>query len=681
MKNAFIGAGAMLFASLGLFLLAFYWFPSIFSRAASPNGRDTALPRLIQHAIVVDPQITQITATSSAMIDVLIYMDKPSIPQPNLRTSRIGKNTLRTQYVNKLRELTTKTQQLVRASFSTAEKTRHITISQTFFVDNVFLARIDATGLAALMRTPGIRQIIPNRTIILDPGTRAAATVPEWNLDKIEVPKVWNELGLTGNGITIANIDTGVQWDHPALKTKYRGWNGTLASHDYNWYDPSNTSPLVPLDNTGHGTHTMGIMVGSDETHTIGVAPNAQWIAVKGCVNNSCSQSDLLAAGQWILAPTKTDGTNPDPSKAPDVVNNSWGGTRCQNWFSGVVDSWNAAGIFSVFAAGNEGPNSNTVGSPADYESVLSVGSVDSSNVVATLSSRGPSCATFGERIKPELVAPGVSILSSIPYDGYLALSGTSMAAPHIAGVAALLLQSQPSRTPYEIGYILQHSTLDLGSTGMDNAYGMGLINAYTALTLNPTVIPTPTPTPLPPSLQVTSPNGGEIVQFGQTVPITWSSTGIATVYINLIDAVNNTSRIIAMSIPNSNRYDWTISFPVGTYTSKYKIEIESFINGGNTRIYDQSDSSFTILGIPTPTPQPSPTKRPTPTLSPSPTPTITPTPTKRPTPTPTPVQNYCSGPDGSSCTYTSCPVCTTRICPQQACTIKPGTCFHNLCR
>ena len=130
--------------------------------------------------------------------------------------------------------------------------------------------------------------------------------------------------------MTVASIDTGVDYSHPALAGKYRGRHADgSVDNDYNWFDPSHVcSTAAPCDNVGHGTHTMGTMVGGqipDGADQIGVAPGATWIAAKGCASSSCSRAALLAAGQWIVAPTDLSGRNPRPDLAPDVVNNSWG--------------------------------------------------------------------------------------------------------------------------------------------------------------------------------------------------------------------------------------------------------------------------------------------------------------------------------------------------------------------
>ena len=161
------------------------------------------------------------------------------------------------------------------------------------------------------------------------------------------------KLGDKGAGTVVANIDTGVQYNHPALVNQYRGnLGGGNFDHNYNWWDPSHVcSNNTPCDNVGHGSHTMGTMVGLDG------APAAKWIAAKGCETNSCSDTALTSSAQFVTAPTDLNGNNPDPSKRPDVVNNSWSGGGGNSWYQAYVTAWVAAGIFPQFANGNSAPS------------------------------------------------------------------------------------------------------------------------------------------------------------------------------------------------------------------------------------------------------------------------------------------------------------------------------------
>jgi subtilisin family serine protease len=233
---------------------------------------------------------------------------------------------------------------------------------------------------------------------------------------------------------------------------QYRGNNGNgTFTHDYNWFDPSRVCgnpSLAPCDNNQHGSHTMGTMVGDDGgSNQVGVAPAAKWMAAKGCETNSCSDSALIGSAQFIACPTKTDGTAPDCTKSPDVVNNSWGGGGHDPWYVQYVQAWRAAGIIPVFSAGNNGSGCNSMGSPGDYPNVIGIGATSISDVLASFSSKGPG--QFNRALKPDFVAPGDNVRSSTNTSdtSYGLLSGTSMAAPHMVGSIALYLSAHPGAT------------------------------------------------------------------------------------------------------------------------------------------------------------------------------------------------------------------------------------------
>jgi subtilisin family serine protease len=284
----------------------------------------------------------------------------------------------------------------------------------------------------------------------------------EANIAHVNTPQVW-DLGYNGAGITVASIDTGVRYTHQALVMQYRGnLGGGVFNHNYNWWDPVGDTNS-PADTHGHGTHTVGIMVGDDGgSNQIGMAPGADWMACRGCANSSCASKDLLVCGQFLVAPWDLTNINPNPDYRPQVVNNSWG--NCDQiynpWYQGVVDSWQAAGIYPVFANGNAGncgydspPGLNTVGNPARYGNVTGVGSSGKSDgQYAAYSAWGPTdkLDTVNPNgyptIKPQVVAPGVGIRSSYMRsdDDYFSMTGTSMSAPHVAGLVALMWQAAP---------------------------------------------------------------------------------------------------------------------------------------------------------------------------------------------------------------------------------------------
>jgi uncharacterized repeat protein (TIGR01451 family) len=338
----------------------------------------------------------------------------------------------------------------------------------TFWIDNIIVVESsDRATLEGLMTFSEIQSLRALRTMsLIEPmagQNRVSPTSVEDNLSHIRADQVW-ETGIDGAGVVVANIDTGVRYTHETLMPHYRGnLGGGAFDHDYNWLSPAD-SDAVPTDEHGHGTHTMGTMIGDDDgTNQIGMAPGAEWIACDGCAGGGCPGAALLTCAQWIAAPYPIgDPGAADADKRPQVVNNSWGdcGTSYSGWFQASVDSWVAAGIYPVFSNGNASncsysypPGLNTVGNPARYANVTGVGSTGLNNgEYATHSNWGPTDRedTLNPRgfpyLKPQVVAPGVNIRSS--YGGsdssYAALSGTSMSAPHVAGLVALMWQAAP---------------------------------------------------------------------------------------------------------------------------------------------------------------------------------------------------------------------------------------------
>lgn len=373
----------------------------------------------------------------------------------------------------------------------------------SYWLTNVLVVEGDAKLAAKLAKLEGVSAVRAPKVFPLVKPVKTAAAIlaaagdPEWGVAKINAPDAWAD-GILGQGIVVANVDTGVDYLHPALVNQYRGSNGDgTFSHDYSWWDPTSVCGDEPCDNVGHGTHTMGTMVGGDGpgpfSPDTGVAPGAQWIAAKGCEDLWCSEESLLSSGQFVLAPTDLAGANPDPAKRPDIVNNSWGGWPGDPFYQEVVQSWRAAGIIPVFSAGNDGDACGTGGSPGDYPESFSVGATDIDDQIAWFSSRGPS-PFEGKAWNPDVAAPGVNVVSSVPGGGYEAYDGTSMAAPHTAGEIALVLSARPALIgDFEgVASAVRATALDRideqcgAAPGGDpnNVYGDGRIDAAAAVAL-----------------------------------------------------------------------------------------------------------------------------------------------------------------------------------------------------
>lgn len=284
----------------------------------------------------------------------------------------------------------------------------------------------------------------------------------EWNISKVNAPYIWSS-GFSGLSMIYANADTGVQWDHPALKSQYAGWNGSTADHSYAWWDaihadisgngsnPCGFSSAAPCDDQGHGTHTTGTGIGDDGAgNQIGMAPGAKWIACRNMEQGVGRPSTYIECLQFFLAPTDLSGNNADASKRPHAVGNSYictTGELCSSHsLQASVEALRNAGVFVAASAGNSGASgcSTIAEPPALEESAITVGATTSTDSVASLSSRGPVTADGSGRRKPDLVAPGSGVRSSYPASGYSSLSGTSMASPHVAGAAVLLWSAFP---------------------------------------------------------------------------------------------------------------------------------------------------------------------------------------------------------------------------------------------
>lgn len=400
-----------------------------------------------------------------------------------------------------------------------------------FIIVNAIGVRGNLQSLLVAAESPHVARIVADTPVRADlpspdvqPHPSSLSLQPfavEWGVSNINAPAVWT-LGYTGAGIVIGGQDTGVRWDHTALKNKYRGWNGASVNHNFNWHDSIHTAPgnvcgddsPAPCDDDSHGTHTVGTVVGDDSAgNQIGVAPGAQWIACRNMDAGVGRPSTYLECFEWFLAPYPITGTvaEGDPAKAPHILNNSWGCPDFEGCITGQevisgVQAMRAAGILTVVSAGNAGPGCSSVNdAPGIYAESFSVGAYASGGSIASFSSRGPVTLDGSGRQKPDIAAPGVGVRSATngSTNSYASFSGTSMAGPHVAGAAALLWDA----APYLIGevelteWVLRLSatpTLQSQNCGADtaashpnNVWGWGKVNAFAAVSATLSLTPT----------------------------------------------------------------------------------------------------------------------------------------------------------------------------------------------
>ena len=330
---------------------------------------------------------------------------------------------------------------------------------------------------ASAAEVAAIRQLPYVKAVHADVEVRAFSATPPANITKIRADQVWSRLGTRGRGVTVAIIDTGVDYRHPALGGCLGPGCKVIGGHDFVNRDED------PMDDHKHGTHVAGIIAGESDS-ILGVAPDASLLAYKVLnQNGSGKSSDIIAAIERAADPN-SDG---DFSDHADVANLSLGGIGTpDDAMSLAIDRGTALGVVYCIAAGNSGSSFHTIASPGTARTAITVGATDVNDAVAFFSSRGPN--TKNAAMKPDVMAPGVSIVSSLPGGQYGALSGTSMATPHIAGVAALVKSVHPDWTAAQIKSAIVDNTALLSQDIMTQ--GGGRVDALAAASATATVTP-----------------------------------------------------------------------------------------------------------------------------------------------------------------------------------------------
>ncbi len=453
-------------------------------------------------------------------VSVIVYLEEAPIPEVSASLSAgAASRGLRNQIIiETLQEQQQRTQASLKHWLDQGLREGSVLGYTSYWVTNCVVVHARTEAVLAIAERADVERIEANFRVELvepifreeenqgelsGPGQRGIAE-GNWVTPGVRACRadlVWYEYGFTGAGRVIATIDTGVQGEHPAFSDSWRGVNHPVSEC---WLDVLGISPDFPFDDFGHGTHVNGIMVGNSPTtlDTVGVAWGSTWIATNAVDQDAAPEfdNDAIESFQFLMNP---DGDPMTSDDVPDVINNSWGINEddfgfdyedCDSRWWSAMDNCEAAGIVVIFAAGNEGPNAQTMRSPADRgataTNAFSVGAVEASfsefpYPIADFSSRGPSgCDVSPElRIKPELVAPGVSVYSAYTDGSYTtAFSGTSMSAPHVSGVVALLREADPHLEVDEIKQILLDTGRAIGIGDNNNTYGHGMVDAYAAL-------------------------------------------------------------------------------------------------------------------------------------------------------------------------------------------------------
>lgn len=326
-------------------------------------------------------------------------------------------------------------------------------IKSEYTIINAIAASLPENRIDVLRENPKVAYVEPDRIVQV-----TAESVP-WGVGKINAPVVWQNLNNKGTGIKVAILDTGIQYNHPDLKNNIKGGVNFVGKND------GSTNPKIWNDKYGHGTHVAGIVAatGNNGIGVVGVAPEASLYAVKVLGNSGFgSTSDVIQGIQWAA----------DNAQIASMSFSSSSPSRAEQ---DAVNAARAKGLVLIAAAGNSGDgdaSTDDVGYPARYDAVIAVAATDSSDNVASWSSDGNEVV---------VAAPGVNILSTYKGSRYATASGTSMAAPHVTGTAALMLKAGIS--PGDIQNKLQTTAIDINTAGFDVFSGYGRIDAFKALT------------------------------------------------------------------------------------------------------------------------------------------------------------------------------------------------------
>ena len=532
---------------------------------------------------------------SASWVDVLVVMRTQAdlgalvAAAPRTRSARLG------AVVRGLRNTATSDQRNILALLRSRRAQQQVAAVSPLWIANEVAVRARPAVVRELAARPDVREVRPELAIAApSPGVAQAAAPaqsapPEPNLTQVRAPDLWS-LGARGQGVVVASLDTGVDVSHPDLAGRWRA--GTNS-----WFDPNGEHPSAPVDVSGHGTQTMGVIVGGDAGgSSVGMAPDATWIAAKIFNDRgSATTTGVHRSFQWLLDP---DG-NPATADAPNVVNNSWTmfTAACNLEFQPDLSSLRAAGIVPVFAAGNSGPAPGSVLSPGNLPEALAVGGVDGGDRIDPSSSVGPSaCSTA---VDPGVVAPSVNVRTDDLYAGYVQQTGTSIAAPHVTGAVALLLSAVPGTGQAGQQDAVTGGALDLGAAGIDPVYGYGRLDALAAYQRLQSV-PDFAVAAAPSSITVTP---GDTATYTVSVSATGGFTGDVALSLAGLPGSVGTAAVSPASVTGTGSAQAVITTTAGAPPGSYPLTITgtsgSVTHSAPATLVIQPPADFTVSATP----------------------------------------------------------------------------------
>lgn len=379
-------------------------------------------------------------------------------------------------------------------------RTRGAQVLNQLWLINAVVARVNKATLNALLNLEQVELVYENFRVNAPPIRRSATTPAAhgdltWGLAKIQAERVWQEFGTNGEGIRVAVLDTGVDMAHPDIAGKMHSDNPGDPTYPGGWVEFDDAGNAVagstPHDSAEHGTHTSGTVVGGDASGThIGVAPGATLMHGLILPGGGGSFAQVVAGMEWAIEPVDGNG-NPAGQRA-HIASMSFGAEGLRSEVIEAIRNMYAAGVLPIAAMGNCGEG--CVGSPGAVYEAFGIGASASDDSIADFSSgavikksgwENPPETWPDEWVKPDISAPGAGVMSAVPGGGYGTWDGTSMATPHAAGTAALMLSANPNLTPDLVLQTLQESSYwddRYGDARPNIRYGHGRIDAYEAV-------------------------------------------------------------------------------------------------------------------------------------------------------------------------------------------------------